>query len=108
MRLSYRREATRAPKTWDNVRGCTVERSDIVLTIRIDGQDVGTASVTCTTRIYPYTGRPRFRGNPRPHVSPTWRSDWQINLPGRAWTIPGIRTRAEVLAEIKRHLTTET
>jgi hypothetical protein len=107
MRLSYRREVKSAPNTWDNGRGCIVQHREIVLTIRVDGQDVGAASLTCTNRIYPYTGRPRFRGNPRAHVSRTWRELWRINLPGRTWTIPGIRTRTEVLAEIKQHLTKE-
>lgn len=98
MRLSYRREVEPV-RRYDRIYECWRVGHLATYTIRQDGAEVGTAKVETTTSEYRRHGRME-RGR-------KWRSDWQINLPGRAWTIPGIRTRTEVLAEIKKHLTKE-
>ena len=96
MRLSYRRE-TKPVRRYDWTNECQRRGHLAIYTIRQDGADIGTATVETTRSFYRRHGRMEY--------GRAWRSDWQITLPGRAWTIPGIRTRTEVLAEIKRHLT---
>jgi hypothetical protein len=98
MRLSYRREAEPV-RRYDRTYNCWRVGHLATYTIRQDGADIGTARVETTTSM--------FRRYGVMNQGRKWRADWQINLPGRAWTIPGIRTRTEVLAEIKQHLTKE-
>jgi hypothetical protein len=98
MRLSYRREVEPV-RRYDRIYECWRVGHLATYTIRQDGIDIGTAKVETTTS--------QFRRRGVLTNGSKWRADWNINLPGRVWTIPGIRTRTEVLAEIKQHLTKE-
>lgn len=97
MRLSYRREA-KPVRRYDRIYECWRVGHLAIYTIRQDGADIGTATVETTTSL--------FRRHRQMQYGRKWRADWKVSLPGREWTIPGIRSRDEVLAEIKRYLTT--
>jgi len=91
MTLAYVRTET-TTQSWDKVYDCQRYSKMVRLTIRCDGDDIGTASTTITWSEFKRHGRLE-RGR-------LFRHDWQVTIQGCEWTIPGLRTRTEVLSEI--------
>jgi hypothetical protein len=92
--LTYARHTERTKK-WDVVYDCWRVSHFVRLTIKRDEVVIGSAETEITHSLF-YRKRLGWQNGRK------FRKDWRVCLNGREWTIPGLRTRSEVLEEIKR------
>jgi Na+-translocating ferredoxin:NAD+ oxidoreductase RnfG subunit len=97
--LTYNRKAE-ITKSFNPVVEATEFTKTAVYVFKRDGVEVGRAVVRTTWR-EGYSGRVRLRK----WFGAKFRHDWEVTLLGHSFTIPGIRCKDEVLAEVKRKLT---